>query len=293
MNTIASLFDWILDTSLRASVLAVIVLLAQALLRRRLGPRLCYALWLPVLLVPFVPSLPLLPTRLPQSIDLAPLESSAIDPALKIASDSVPAKLIEVAPAYSDPGFSREECCALGWLVGVVLFGGTGLLTHLKMMRRFRRSGVEVETALLGQIRLSAVQIGVRMPEVLVSRAVESPAVAGLVRPVLLLPERFMRRFTETESALVIRHELLHLKRQDLPINVLICALQALHWFNPLLWFAAARARHDRELACDSQVLALEGDQRRREYAGALLKAEIAEPVGLSCLGLVGNLATR
>lgn len=83
---------------------------------------------------------------------------------------------------------------------------------------------------------------------------------------------------------MVLLHELTHLKRHDLPLNWLLCALQALHWFNPLLWLAFARMRADREMACDAQVLAADAEDRRADYGHALLKLQ--HTAGSSALSL-------
>jgi bla regulator protein blaR1 len=77
-------------------------------------------------------------------------------------------------------------------------------------------------------------------------------------------------------------------KRHDLPLNWVIFVLQSLHWFNPLLWFAFARMRADRELACDARVLSIDATDRRAEYGGALLKLQCAAPAPALSLGFIG-----
>jgi hypothetical protein len=116
------------------------------------------------------------------------------------------------------------------------------------------------------------------LPRVIASDRVESPAVAGLFRPTLLLPAEFPSGLTEVQMRLILLHELTHLRRFDLPLNWLLYVLQALHWFNPLLWYAFSRLRSDREAACDAQVLSGEGVDRRADYGHALLKLAIAAP---------------
>ena len=125
-----------------------------------------------------------------------------------------------------------------------------------------------------------------RLPRVMVSSAVGSPAVAGLLRPVLLLPASFPNGFSAGEARMVLLHELTHLKRHDLPLNWLLCVLQALHWFNPLLWLAFARMRTDRETACDAQVLGADAEDRRADYGHALLKLQHTVSHSHSALGL-------
>ncbi len=113
----------------------------------------------------------------------------------------------------------------------------------------------------------------------------------GLFRPLLLLPASFESAFDQDERRLILRHEFTHVKRGDLLVNGLVFLLQALHWCNPLVWFAFARFRSDRELACDSAVLSMERGDERSRYGHALLKVENAVgPVAwrLGFLGWVG-----
>jgi hypothetical protein len=105
-----------------------------------------------------------------------------------------------------------------------------------------------------------------------------------------LLPPSFAQDFTAEEQRLILHHELMHLKRGDLPLNTLLCVLMALHWFNPLLWIAFLKVRADREAACDSQVLENASPARRSAYGHTLLKIESAfAPLRLS-LGFIGIL---
>jgi hypothetical protein len=156
-------------------------------------------------------------------------------------------------------------------------------------LRRFRRASCPPDAGLLAEVAHLSTELRLsRAPRICLSTAISSPAVTGLFRPTLLLPVNFRDTFTSREVGLVLRHELMHLKRGDLPLNALLCLLLALHWFNPLLWLAFFKVRLDREVACDAQVLQNDTNDRRREYGHALLKVETAFcPRGLS-LGFVG-----
>lgn len=83
-----------------------------------------------------------------------------------------------------------------------------------------------------------------------------SPALVGLLRPRVLLPEDFAQRFTPAQQALVLAHEAVHRARHDNAWRALACALTALHWWNPLAWWGARLMQTDQELACDAAVLA-------------------------------------
>ena len=55
------IFSWVLAATLRASLLVLVILLLQRLLRSRLSARWKYAIWTPVLLAILIPAQPLLP----------------------------------------------------------------------------------------------------------------------------------------------------------------------------------------------------------------------------------------
>ena len=59
--SIIPIFSWVLAASVRASLLVLVILLLQRLLRSRLSAKWKYALWTPVLSAILIPAQPLLP----------------------------------------------------------------------------------------------------------------------------------------------------------------------------------------------------------------------------------------
>ncbi len=287
METLAHLFDWLLTASARASLLSVVVLGLQVLLRHRVTARWRYALWLPVLLVLLTPAFPESQWSVGSIVRTAPAPLPVpVMVAQEAALNAVPSA---VGAAKTRAPISWSQIRLPAWLLGaagmIVICLGSYALTLL----RIKHNRVPVNNALLNEIAALSQGIGLRrVPRVWMSPVVRSPAVTGLWRPVLLLPVQFDESLTAQEARLVLRHELMHLKRGDLPLNAPLCLLLALHWFNPLLWLAFFKVRLDREAACDAQVLDREPQAERIAYGHTLLRVETAfSHHGLS-LGFVG-----
>lgn len=94
------------------------------------------------------------------------------------------------------------------------------------------------------------------------------PVLAGLWRPVILVPQGAAAWSADRRRS-VLLHELAHVRRRDLRVQVLAQAACTAYWFNPLIWIAAAELRAARERACDDAVLC--SGERPSIYAGHLL----------------------
>lgn len=108
------------------------------------------------------------------------------------------------------------------------------------------------------------------------------PLLIGLFRPRIVVPVDFATRYTAQEQALILAHEQVHLRRGDLFANAFAALVQVVFWFNPLVYFAAARFRFDQELACDMAVIQQYPTQRQ-SYAATILKTQMSAsrlPVG-------------
>ncbi|MHC4461936.1 MAG: M56 family metallopeptidase [Planctomycetota bacterium] len=143
------------------------------------------------------------------------------------------------------------------WLVGAVILAVL-LMARFRQLRqahRGRKGRADVPDWLSELLADTTKRLNLRRtPEVALSRKVTSPAVFGLFRPVLLLPEENIAGFSRKDFEHVLLHELAHLKRGDLWVHSVYMVLQIIYWFNPLLWFVRRQLQHLRELCCDATV---------------------------------------
>lgn len=106
-----------------------------------------------------------------------------------------------------------------------------------------------------------------------ISDNINTPFLAGFLRPVIYLPDKL----SDVQRELVTEHEKMHIRRLDYlikPAAFLICCI---HWFNPLVWAAFSFMERDMEASCDEAVLRKIGFDRKKEYANTLLNLSLKE----------------
>jgi beta-lactamase regulating signal transducer with metallopeptidase domain len=86
------------------------------------------------------------------------------------------------------------------------------------------------------------------------------PVLCGLIRPVIVVPRNLAPTLGSRHLRDVLFHELAHVKRHDLWINLAQNILQVLYFYNPLLLVINAVIRRLREEAADETVLDTIGD---------------------------------
>ncbi len=116
--------------------------------------------------------------------------------------------------------------------------------------------------------------------EIIIQDFVNTPAVIGLFRPVVILPT-FIKELDKESISHILLHELAHIKRKDLIINYMLIAFQVIYWFNPFLLFIFKYVRQDMELSNDAYVLSILGYEKHKEYSVSLVSV-LAEYNGVS-----------
>lgn len=104
------------------------------------------------------------------------------------------------------------------------------------------------------------------------SSSIKSPVLVGLLKPTILLP---MSDKLEIDLSMVLHHELVHLKRKDLWMKMLILVISALHWFNPLVHLLRKDIHAWSELSCDEEVVKEMTYAQRKRYGDTILNVMI------------------
>lgn len=114
------------------------------------------------------------------------------------------------------------------------------------------------------------------------SPKITTPAVYGILRPRIILPES-CRDLEELD--LIVLHERRHIRRLDNLWRILAFLTAAIHWFNPAAWLFLKLYLADAELACDESVLSRLPAGEHKRYAHALLNAREGKAVFASAFG--------
>ena len=276
MPTLLSHPPGLLKISAEASILIVLVLAIQWLCGRRLQPRWRYALWLLVLLRLA------LPWTIPSPASVFNLFK------LSAAARPTQPEMVHAAPTSDAPvsHFSNAEggvtiagASAGGhwivwlWAAGALCLGGCAAINHYRIHRRVIKHRPLIDGPTLNLLEDCKALMGISTPVILIEmESIGSPTLFGFVRPRLLLPAGLVSSFTRDELRHVFLHELAHIKRRDVLAAWFALVLQALHWFNPLVWFAFHRLRADRELACDAMALSYANPGENESYGLTIVK---------------------
>jgi len=105
---------------------------------------------------------------------------------------------------------------------------------------------------------------------------VDSPAVVGWLRPVILAPVGVLCGLAPEQVEALLAHELAHIQRHDYLVNVLQGIAESLLFYHPAVWWISNQIRAEREHCCDDLAVAAGGDVL--VYARALAELESRRP---------------
>lgn len=163
-----------------------------------------------------------------------------------------------------------EQVLAFIWLLGLVLSAALFVAQLVMQRTRLWRMQTLEDADWLAAVNTAAKEIGVQGRVLtLQSDASCVPAVVGILAPRLVVPANW-RMWSRHQRHCILLHELAHIRRCDLPAQLLGRLALLVYWFNPLIWYAVGQLRAERELASDDCVL--QSGQVASDYAEELLR---------------------
>jgi len=303
---------WVLVHSLWQFAVVAAVAAAVTAVLHGLGPVVRHAI-----LASGLVAMAVLPVVTWWAVDVTPTRSGLAVPAASASSAAQPALVSQSAAVSSVPaavfdgrasaaggrGFGIEAVrralapwlgwCVAAWLVGVGCCAVRPLVGWAAW-RRLRAGGVAVPAEVGRMVDRACRRLGVaRGVRALATSGIDVPAVAGWLSPVVLVPMALVTSLPAAQLEALIVHELAHVRRGDVLVNVLQAVLETLAFYHPAVWWLSGRLRVEREHCCDDLVLAATGG--RAEYGRALVAVEMLRGRGaaLACGAADGSLVSR
>ncbi|WP_347472876.1 M56 family metallopeptidase [Clostridium sp. BL-8] len=281
MNTL-KLFENIVLISIMGSILAIGILLIKSILGQKLSAKFHYYIWFLLLLRLLIP----LNIGSPLSIlNLIPPshQNNILDVAKQNSSNS---QISNINSINNNAGFklqySNTNLTSLGfnfetlvfvWLIGAcviliyILVINILLWTKLKNYSKCDRNDIII---LLEQCK-SRLKINSKVP-IIYYKSLKSPMLSGIIHPKILISSELVDRLSEEELKFVFMHELSHIKRRDLLVNVVCIMIQAIYWFNPIIWCSIYKMKQDCEISCDATVLTALNLEENKKYGHTIIK---------------------
>ncbi len=273
------MMQWIVSSS----VLILVVIALRYVLRGKLSLRMQYALWLLVLVRLLVPVsfgasdlsvMNAVPERAPtvqqgtykQDIvgerNDVPANAGTVGIPAQSMNEAAPPNLVQnvTTATVTAPTVEKTDWARIAktvWLAGAAALGLVFLAVNLRFGKKLRRSRERVE------------ETNACLP-VYESGETDTPCLFGVAKPsIYVTPD------TRTEAETLryaLAHEQTHYRHGDNLWAVLRGVCLALHWYNPLVWWAAELSRRDAELACDEATIRRIGESERAAYGRTLIR---------------------
>jgi beta-lactamase regulating signal transducer with metallopeptidase domain/Leucine-rich repeat (LRR) protein len=286
---LSAFVGWLLYSSATAGILVLFILAAKKLTGSLLGPKGQYLIWFLVfikLLVPYTIeshisaynlfnileektnikkeaviqnfALPHTDQQKKNNLSDSILPDNQVSNKYKTAKNSNTAERTE-STTYFPIKFettTRDTVISLIWLLGAFVTGVLILSRDLRFWLKIRKCSIYENPDLnmiISECRLK-LHIKREITPVL-SGEVSFPSIYGILQPKLILPSNSYERLSNIEMKYIVLHELSHVKRQDIAVNVVSSVLKVLHWFNPIIRAGLNKMKYDMEVACDAKAL--------------------------------------
>ncbi len=253
------LLSFLLNASWQVALVAVVASLADLLLRRTMA-RYRHWVWVVALLLSL--ALPVLTSMLPLLNASTP---AAAAPPIEAVAPVVIANIPESSLAAATTVPPRLE---IGGGVAAILltvffifisyrairFGRAWVMTGATKHDARPFAATHRVHAIVSECRRA---IAAREVTLVNSSVLSAPATVGIVRPLIILPDKLAEEASDEELTAAVGHELVHVRRRDYLMNLIYELIFLPLSFHPAAVLMRRRITQTRELRCDELVAEL------------------------------------
>lgn len=254
---IGEIFDFVFESSINAAVVGLVLLAVKFAAGKRIPKKYHFLIWLILLfklVFPYGPQ-----SRVSVFNPLAEGREIMLDYA-------------DTQIAYTGAINGHINILPYIWLTGAAIMLLWFVSGYIYVIFKTRKA-VSVNCDIF---EMCKAKTGVKNIIPVMQSYIKSPSLFGIIKPRLFIsPE--LESLTDKQKEHIFIHEMMHLKRKDNILNLVLIIFQAIHWFNPFLWYCFSKIRQDMEYAVDEQVLILTGENK--EYGFSLLSLALSRKV--------------
>jgi len=214
------------------------------------------------------------PSPVPSVTDIAtdkPIATAPITPEAP-SPEKETAGAVAEEKKETDKGFSVSSMVPalfFLWLSVAVVFILTDLIKYNVFSLRLKRTLRSADEATLTIYAVLCAETGIRKaPALYISSQSQSPLLLGFFKKRIVIPDMVL---SDSELRAVLSHELTHHRRSDVWTKLISRVARAIHWFNPLVYLAAASLDREGELSCDEATLRNFSEEERVLYSKTML----------------------
>lgn len=263
----------IFQMSLSASVLIVAVVIIRALTLHKLPKKTFLVLWGVVICRLFLPFS--ISSRFSFYTGIDMVKRMFAERAAVLSPAGIP-RIPDMAnmPSTGEPigvvASATISPIEIVWLVGMCACALFFIMAYIKCRKEFKTSLPVENDVVTSWLRKHPLRRPVQIRQ---SDRIKAPLTYGVFHPVILLPKK-TDWTDEMRLNVILTHELVHIRRFDTLIKLVLTAAVCVHWFNPLVWVMYVLANRDIELSCDETVVRTFGETIKSAYALTLIGLE-------------------
>ena len=154
------------------------------------------------------------------------------------------------------------------WAIGTFVFLLYHVVAYLHLRKRILRTGANVDphSAFVPSGVLKTQHFRIKC-----CSNFDVPFVVGVIHPIVVLPLSLFKENEKEAIPMILRHEMTHIRRQDVLVLYLSLFIRCVYWFHPLVYLLSHFMKMDQEAACDASVIRKFSRAETQSYANVLL----------------------
>ncbi|WP_018931952.1 BlaR1 family beta-lactam sensor/signal transducer [Gracilibacillus lacisalsi] len=261
-----------------SSFVVIVIMLIRKIFKNQLSSKWQYNLWFILLIALTMPLLPTdlldVGTKLTWNGNQNSILSLSKTSTANLVTDSGGNWMKDLSISVNRFDLTLlNQLITIIWMTGMLVMIVLTIQAWMKLQRIKKSTNIIENPEIQRLFEQCKQRLDISQKLVLViSPLIKSPLTFGIFKTYIILPHDAEAWLSKDDLKNILLHELNHYKNKDIITNYLVVLFQILYWYNPLIWIGFREMRIDREIACDSAVLKMLGQDHYATYGNTIIK---------------------